>query len=217
MPTSRRISTLLVVLSLMLAFGDGVSRAGRPSVKQVGTDEAGDWGDGVSPAAADAGGVAGQDLIGALIGPGDPGYLDFVIHVSTLAPAESTAAAVYEWYFQIGDRQFGFYGPCQGHVYGSCGTATDPLAFVLTDFSTNKDVMAVAEVNENAATITFPVSLSFLGATAGSLIEPRSAGTSVPQEAIVAHTFYFVNSPTGARSPRDYMSVTKNYRVRRES
>jgi hypothetical protein len=77
--------------------------------------------------------------------------------------------------------------------------------------------MAVAEVNENAATITFPVSLSFLGATAGSLIEPRSAGTSVPQEAIVAHTFYFVNSPTGARSPRDYMSVTKNYRVRRES
>lgn len=212
MAIERRISALALA-GVVLAAGAGVSGAASPA-KQVASDPAGDWGEGLSPASA-AGDGAGQDLISAFIGPGDPGYLNFTIHVSKLAPADSTVAAVYEWYFIVGGRQFGFYGPCQAHIYGDCATATDPLSFVLTDFSGGKDVMAIAQVNANAATITFPVPLDFIGAKRGSIIEPRAAGEAPDGEAIVAHTFYFVNVPqAGTQSPRDYMKVTKNYKVR---
>jgi len=210
-----KTTALAAILAMLALLPSGVAAkpdSSRNPIRTVALDPEGDWGSNQAPGAEPAGMAVGQDLVSGAIGPGEDDSLNFILHLSSLPHESSTASAVYEWYFSVDGQPFGFYGPCQGHIYGDCETATDPMAFVITDFGRRVDFMAVAEANENAATITFPVPRSFIGATSGSVVRPRSEGAD---EAIVAHTFYFVNSPTGdnTRSPRDFMKVSRNYRV----
>ena len=108
----------------------------------------------------------------------------------------------------------GFYGPCQGHAFGDCAAATDPLTFIFSDFSRRNDYLLTAELDYDRQQIVFPIPLEALGAVSGSIIQPRPATNHDPKAAVVAHTFYFVNQPPDGRvTPRDTLVVNRNYRI----
>lgn len=208
----------LALLAAMLLAGLPALSSAAPIEeypKTVGRDPAMDWGQGTP--ASNAGAASGEDLLRASIARvGDT--LEFSLDVSQIPPAPPyTAFAVYEWYFTVDGRPFGFYGPCQGHIYGDCETATDPLSFVVSDFAGGKDLMGIARLDEyeDVGQVIFPIPLSFLGAHPGSVIAPRAAANNGTEDAVVAHTFYFVNSPADGSNatPRDFLAVKKTYRV----
>jgi len=212
MRTPKRLAgVLLAVLSLNLVTPGPAGAGNFPT--PVGTDPAGDWGNG-----APGGAESGQDLLKAYIGRRDKDTLEFILRVEALPPREEAYAlfAVYEWYFTVdGSYDMGFYGPCQAHAYGDCASTTDPLAFVLSDFSRGVNYMLTAELDYDRQQIVFPIPLDALGASSGSIISPRPATSHDPKAAVAAHTVYFVNQPpNGTVTPRDTLVINRNYRIR---
>jgi hypothetical protein len=227
MTVTARVARITVALLVILSCVATASGAETLPAKQVGTDPSGDVGD--YSGGPNGTSVVGMDLVRASIGPGENDTLDFILDVTQLPPVDQggTASIVYEWYFTVGDRVFGMYGPCFGHIYGLCESQTDPLAFIVRDGSSAPDCMSVElpgttcpssmigtarlTNSQGAGQITFPIPRSFLGAGKGDLIKPVPAGLHDDEAAVVAHTFYFSNAPAG--SPRDVLDVTKRYRV----
>lgn len=208
----RRTCAHLLVLVLIAAPLQAAAQG--TTAKTVGRDAVGDW-HGSDPT-GQGGEVMGQDLTRASISLGDDDMIDFALDVVDLPPGPpyTAASAVYEWFFSVDAQPFSLYGPCQGHIYGECETATDPLSFVVG--WDEDEYMGIARVEDfgDGGRIVFPIPRSFLDARSGSVIRPVAASNNLTEDSVVAHTFYFVNSPTGSQiSPRDMLTVTRNYRV----
>ena len=221
---------LAAVLSLS-APGPSQAAAGTISPKTVGTDPAGDWGQ--YSGAPEGPGPSGMDLLRASIAPGEDQTIEFMLDVTSFPPPENgTGSIVYEWYFSVGDKAFAIYGPCMGHPYGNCESQTDPLAFVVTDFSRQEacsgidpigttcssSIIGIARLGEyeGAGQIIFPIPRWFLGARRNAVVVPRPATLHDPKAAVVAHTFYFSNAAElvgQPGTPRDVLHVKRNYRV----
>jgi hypothetical protein len=208
----RIVSAAATLVCVMATTAAG---AGSSYPRTVGRDLAGDWGSG-SPS-SNAGAVSGEDLLRASLAR-EADTLEFILDVAATPPAPpQTAFAVYEWYFTVDGRPYGIYGPCQGHIYGDCETAIDPMSFVVSDFDGGHDFMGIARLDEyeDVGQVIFPIPLDFLGAHSGSVIAPSPAGNMNTEAAVVAHTFYFVNNPTDGSdaTPRDFMTVKRAYKI----
>lgn len=228
----RRITTTVAVAALAVA---GIAASPEPGELTeegylvVGDDPEGDWGENqgdtsASPLAAQA----GQDLVGAAIGPDpeDEAVLHFVISVSSLPSAGGMPEFTrYTWNFDVDgefaelDGKFTNYsrGTCDPTA-GTCPPPRDPgpAPFSLrgnctvneANVTTCQELGKVQAIfDASAGTITVPVPLEMINAVSCTRITPGENlfGGSIS----AAPSAYF----TSSLMPLDTMFVTKTYVV----
>lgn len=216
----------LVASSLMISAG--TAQAKKPSGPLVvGTDAAGDWGDGSNNAVGDA---LGQDLLEASIGPGEAGMLNFVIKVNSLPAAGGTPEVTrYNWSFTVDGEYRELDGKFTNFSRGTCdptaGTCPPPrnpglqpfflrgncatdatLPVTLTTCEELATIQALFDAG--AGTITIPVPLEALPAKKGTKIV-GAAGTLGGTIAAIPSAFV-----SGTNFPMDTMATLKTYTVR---
>lgn len=195
----------------------------------VGTDPAGDWGAAVAPEAAPVGDAAGQDLVEAVIEPGDAGNINFVIKVNSL-PANGGAPEIsrYVWDLLVDGEFVELDGKWTNYSRGACDPTSgqcppprDPglQPFVIrancviandtgTTLTTCEEVGIVQAIfDPAAATITIPVPMDLINAKPGSKIAP---GTNIFGGALSASPAAFVSSTA---MPLDTLTITETYVV----
>jgi hypothetical protein len=159
----------------------------------VGTDPVGDWGTNApAPPPPEAADPLGQDLVGATIGMGDAGIINFVIEVNSLPPSGGMPEITrYTWDFTINGEQRELDGKFTNYSRGTCDPTSgqcppprDPgmQPFLLrgecTQTATPATTLTLCEelakiqgiFDSGAGTITIPVPMEALGAKPGSKI-----------------------------------------------
>jgi hypothetical protein len=222
----RTIAALALAALIVTAFAGPVTAAKtkkKSGPVVVGTDEAGDWGD--DPQQALIGDALGQDLVEASIAMADKTTVNFVIKLNSLPPSGGVPEFTrYTWDFLVDgettelDGKFTNYsrGACDP-TSGQCPPPRDPGMqpfLVRGDCVTDGSVTTCQEkglVNATfdaaSATITIPVPLDLLGATAGSKIAPGT-GTFGGTVAAVPSAFLSANN-----FPLDSLTATKTFTV----
>lgn len=196
----------------------------------VGVDEAGDWGAASDPALAPLGDALGQDLVEAVIAPGEEkDTVNFIIKVNSLPPGGGVPElSRYVWDMTVDgeflelDGKFTNYsrGVCDP-TSGQCPPPRDPGQqpfFVRGDCEANDAnvticvekgiVQGIFDAAEG--TITIPVSFEMLGAKPGSKIAPTA---NIFGGSVSANPSAFF-STSGA--PLDTLTVTETYVVSRK-
>ncbi|MGI8774666.1 MAG: hypothetical protein ACR2KQ_06590 [Actinomycetota bacterium] len=225
----------LVALALALVLAVSVmgpATAGKKKKKGpkagplvVGTDEAGDWGADGDPTLNPIGDALGQDLVEAVIAPGEEkDTIDFVIKVNSLPPTGGVPeVSRYVWDMFVDGEFVELDGKFTNYSRGACdptsGQCPPPRDPGMQPFSVRGDCAPndanvticvekgiVQGVFDSAeATITIPVSYELLGAKPGSKIEPAPNifGGSVSAN---PSAFFSVSL-----APLDAMTLTETY------
>lgn len=203
-------------------------KASGPQV--VGTDDAGDWGDGTIP--AELGAAMGQDLVKAEIGMADKDTINFIIKLAQL-PANGGAPEVsrYIWGLSVDGEYVELDGKWSNYSRGACdptsGQCPPPRDPGMQPFlvrgncgmveggnvTTCEELGIVkASFDTASASITIPVPAALINAKPGSKIAPGSSSfTSGAGGNIIAvvSAFLSLNNPAGL----DAMLVTKTFVV----
>lgn len=230
----RKASVLaLAALMAVSLLAPGIAEAkkkkskGKSGPVVVGVDDAGDWGANVDPQLGPIGNALGMDLVGAEIGPGEKGHLNFVIKLNSLpAPGGTPEIARYSWDFNVDgeavelDGKFtnysrGICDPTSGQcppprdpgqqpffVRGNCGVVEG------TNVTTCEELGIVKATFDAAkATITIPVPAELINAKPGSKI---TGGTGLFGGTIEAAPAAFL---TSGNFPADSLITTVEYVV----
>ena len=204
-------------------------KASGPQV--VGTDEAGDWGDGTVP--AELGAAMGQDLVGAEISMADKETINFVLKVAQLPPTGGAPeVSRYVWGLQVDGEYVELDGKWSNYSRGACDPTSgqcqagprDPgmqpfLVRANCGAVEGQNVTTCEEVGIVKATfdaaegsITIPVPAAMINAKPGSKIAPGTSDfTSGAGGNVVAvvSAFLSTNNPAAL----DAMLVTKTFVV----
>lgn len=194
----------------------------------VGTDPAGDWG-AAAGAPPEAGDPLGQDLVGATIGMGEPGMINFVIELNALPPTGGMPEFTrYTWDFTVNGELMELDGKFTNYSRGACDPTsgqcppprdpgmqpflirgnctvdnTTPVALTLCEeFAKVQGIFDTA-----AGTITIPVPAEALGAKPGAKIV-GALGTFSSTISATPSAFF-----TNATMPMDGLITTKTFTV----
>ncbi|MFP5298488.1 MAG: hypothetical protein ACLGHL_05840 [Actinomycetota bacterium] len=230
-----RKASILALTALMAVslLAPGIAEAKKKKTKGksgpvvVGEDNAGDWGGNVDATLAPLGDALGMDLVGAEIGPGEKGHLNFVIKLNSLPALGGTPEiARYSWDFNVDgeavelDGKFTNYsrGVCDPTA-GSCPPPRDPgqQPFFIrgnctvvegTNVNTCQELGIVKATFDAAkATITIPVPAELINAKPGSKI---TGGTGLFGGSVEAAPAAFL---TSGNFPADALVITTEYVV----
>ncbi len=194
---------------------------------EVGTDVTGDWGANVDANLGPAGDALGMDLVGAEIGPGEKGILNFVIKLNSLPPnGGAPEVARYSWDFNVDGNAVELDGKWSNYSRGACdptsGQCPPPRDPGQQPFLIRGNCAVVEGTNVNtceelgivqgifdaaAATITIPVPMELIAAKAGSKI---TGGTGLFGGSVEAAHAAFLTSGNG---PADALVVLVEYTV----
>lgn len=225
------LTTALVAGAMFAPSATAQKKKKKPKVKAgpvvVGTDPAGDWGANTDPSLAPLGNALGMDLIGAEVGPGEKGTLNFVIKLTSLPATGGTPeGARYTWDMLVNgeevelDGKFTNYsrGVCDP-TSGACPPPRDPGQqpfFVRgncgliegTNVTACEELGIVqAKFDSAKATITIPVPMDLIGAKAGSKL---TWGQGLFGGTIDAMPAAFFSNGT---MPSDSLTATTDYVV----
>ncbi len=233
MKTKRYAAVLLAALVAGALFAPNSALAKKKKTKGksgpvvVGTDSAGDWGAAVDANLAPIGDALGQDLVGAEIGPGEKGILNFVIKLNSL-PANGGIPEVsrYSWDFNVDGEAVELDGKYTNYSRGICDPTSgqcppprDPGQqpfFVRGNCTTVEGTNVVtcqelgivqATFDAAKATITIPVPAELINAKPGSKITP---GVGLFGGTVEAAPAAFL---TSGNFPADGLLVTVEYVV----
>lgn len=231
------VAILVAALVLAALFVPAVSAKPKKKKKAgpvvVATDDAGDWGSNVDPAAGPAfgpiGAGLGQDLVDATIAMADKETVNFIIKVAGLPPSGGIPEfARYSWDFTVNGETFGMSGNFTDYGRGVCYPAhtdtcpppKDPGSapfYVRTGPCTigtgglgecNLVATANATFDTAEGTITIPVPAEAIGAKPGAKIGPGT--NSVFGATIYASPAAITANASG---PHDTMAATKTFVV----
>lgn len=232
----RKTPTIALALTALLVSGAlfapqaiaGKKKSkGKSGPVLVGEDIAGDWGGNVDPTLAPLGDALGMDLVGAEIGPGEKGHLNFVIKLNSLPPVGGfPEVSRYSWDFNVGDEAYELDGKWTNYsrgvcdpTAGSCPPPRDPGQqpfFVRgncgvvegTNVNTCEEIGLIQATFDPAeATITIPVPVDLIGAKPGSKI---TGGTGIFGGTLEAAPAAFLSS---GNFPADTLVTTVTYVV----
>lgn len=232
MKTKRYAAVLLAALvaGALIAPNSALAKKktkGKSGPVVVGTDSAGDWGGNVDANLAPIGDALGQDLVGAEIGPGEKGTLNFVIKVNSL-PANGGVPEVsrYTWDFNVDGDPVELDGKWTNYSRGACDPTSgqcppprDPgqQPFMIrgnctvvegTNVTTCEEIALVQAVFDPAkGTITIPVPAEAINAKPGSKI---TGGAGIFGGSIEASPAAFL---TSGNFPADTLVMTVEYVV----
>lgn len=227
---ARNIVTFVVIGAMFASLPSMGSAAAKGKKKKaagpmvVGTDEVGDWGANVDPTLAPLADMLGQDVVEAIIAPGEKGNINFIIKVNALPPTGGIPeSSRYNWDIIVDGEAFQLSGAftdyLRGVCYplhsGSCPPPQDPgqQPFFIRQgpCTVGSDCFLKGVVNATfdtaEATITIPVPMELIGAKPGSKIAP---GTSTLGGTVYAAPSAVISN---ASLPNDTMLVLKTYTV----
>lgn len=225
-----KLTSLAIALALCAVCAAAVPAAAKAKATgptTLATDPAGDWGANVDGSLAPLGDALGQDLVGAQIGMKDSKTINFIFQLTNLPPNGGVPeSSRYDWDFTVNGTAFQLTGAWTDYIRGVCNPLiTDPACPPPSDpgmqpFFLRQGACTVggecsvlatvhATFDPAAKTITVPVPLSVLKATAGSVIGP---GTTTLGGSVYAAPALLVSQ---ASLPNDILSISKSYVVPR--
>lgn len=229
---ARNIVTFVVVGAMLASLPLMGSAAAKGKKKKaagpmvVGTDEVGDWGANVDPTIAPLGDMLGQDVVEAIIAPGEKGFVNFIIKVNALPPTGGIPeSSRYNWDFIADGEAFQLTGAFTDYLRGVCnplhtGACPPPQDPGQQPFFVRQGPCTVgsdcflkgivhATFDTAEATITIPVPMELIGVKPGSKIAP---GTSTMGGSVYAAPAAMVSNTS---LPNDTMLLLKTYTIPR--
>jgi hypothetical protein len=213
----------VVMLSAMSASASAAHENGRHrSMKVLGTDPAGDWGDG-SQYQADVGASLGEDLTSAAISMGGERVIDFEIAVTELpAIGGWPEVSTYSWEFTVDGVPKWLVGKFSNYSRASCDAlyssstcppprdpGTGPFSVrdcAMSPFGKTCTEVGLVHATFDAATgrIVIPVPLEMLDARPGSVLAPApyffgGAIAAFPEQTEAYRTFPYDELRTRVR------------------